>query len=586
LLALSLLMGGAVGHATEAPVDGSECRPAEREPIHLRVLDPAHGLGWALVRDGFDVTLDVEGRLELLADDRDEKRLAALGIACAIDRDLFPGASPSRREGNLDPEYHTVDEMLAELRQLETDHPEICKVYDVGDAESKGYTWDNYEHAYDIWGLRITDNPETDEPEPCVVYDARHHAREPVSTELVLAVARYYCQNYGLQPSVKQTVDRTEIWIIPMVNPDGHQWVEDRTPSWRKNLYDTNGNHHVDSNEGIDPNRNYDWHWALTDWWSTSFGGPAPWTAPEVVSLRELHERQRTCLNATIHSYGEWVFHPFGYGVDPEPVVSEVATELGNRLGYVARQVVTPIYGVSMDWVYGSLGAVGLTVETGTEFIPTGPDMLQLVQQLLPGCVWLATRAWGPSIQGTVTDAASGEPLLATIHIPEIQNEWGDGELRDMQTEATTGYFCRLRPQRAEAITLEVSAPGHAPASVAVTTGGSEATVLDIALAPLTTVVPSDGEVARILGSNVPNPFTNDTDLRFMLPRRALVAIHVYDLTGRAVATLVDEPLEAGTHVARWDGRDGNGRDASPGVYTVTLRAGAYASTRRVALLR
>jgi hypothetical protein len=559
-------------------------------PVHVRVLDPSPGLGEMLEREGLDVILNFGDRLELLVHEPDLTRLVELGVDFEIGRrDLFAGAQRGLRDGNLDPEYHTHAEMLAELRALQADYPRICKLYDIGNAQSKTYRWQNYTHRYDIWALRISDNPAVDEPEPCVVYDGRHHAREPVSTELLLAVAQYFCQNYGHEASVTETVDRTEIWIVPMVNPDGHQWVEDNYPWWRKNLFDCNGNHQVNDNEGIDPNRNYDWHWASGNWQSQTYGGPIPWSAPEARAMRDLHQTHRTCLNATVHSFGEVIFYPFGYGINAEPALIEVANELGTRLGYDVVRSTSP-YGTSKDWVYGSMGACSFTVETAREFIPSGPEMVEIVEELLPYFAWLATRAHGPSIQGTVRDALTGRPLLATIRIPEIQDAYGDGELWDMQTEKATGYFCRLRPQAPETITLEVSAPGHLPAIIEVTTGGrSEATVVDVRLLRRNTEVIALGrtiEKPLILGPNVPNPFRPHTLLSYALPQAGHATITVYDPAGRVVTTLVDQWLAGGRHAVRWDGRDAAGRQVAPGVYLAKLRGGSHEASWRMVRMR
>jgi hypothetical protein len=268
-----------------------------------------------------------------------------------------------------------------------------------------------------------------------------------------------------------------------MINPDGHQWVEDNDPWWRKTLHDHNENHSVDADEGIDPNRNYDWHWDPGPWSSGTYGGPFPWSAPEVATMRDLHNEHRTAINPTYHSYGEVVLYPFGYGVLAEPAVLDLASEYAGMIGYYAQQSSTA-HGSSKDWVYGAIGGAAFTVETATSFIPSGYTMLQVVQQVLPGSIWLTERLWGPSIQGTVTDSIAGIPVEATIHIPEIMNVYGGGELWDMVTEASTGYFCRMRPSTSQTITLEVSAPDYQNKTIQVQTGGTTATVVNIELVP------------------------------------------------------------------------------------------------------
>jgi hypothetical protein len=60
----------------------------------------------------------------------------------------------------------------------------------------------------------------------------------------------------------------------------------------------------------------------------------------------------------------------------------------------------------------------------------------------------------------------------------------------------------------------------------------------------------------------------------------------VFDVTGRRVATLFHGTLEAGTHVATWDGRGAGGRLAPTGVYRCVLRTAAGIRTRTLVLAR
>jgi mono/diheme cytochrome c family protein len=69
-----------------------------------------------------------------------------------------------------------------------------------------------------------------------------------------------------------------------------------------------------------------------------------------------------------------------------------------------------------------------------------------------------------------------------------------------------------------------------------------------------------------------PNPFANETSLRFSLERTAShVAIEVFNVEGRRVTTLVDRVLPRGSHVVGWDGRTGSGTVVAPGLYFARL---------------
>lgn len=69
-----------------------------------------------------------------------------------------------------------------------------------------------------------------------------------------------------------------------------------------------------------------------------------------------------------------------------------------------------------------------------------------------------------------------------------------------------------------------------------------------------------------------PNPFNPSTTLSFVLARDERVRLSIHDVTGRRLRDLVaDEPYAAGVHRLRWDGRDGQGRELSSGVYLLRL---------------
>ena len=83
-----------------------------------------------------------------------------------------------------------------------------------------------------------------------------------------------------------------------------------------------------------------------------------------------------------------------------------------------------------------------------------------------------------------------------------------------------------------------------------------------------------------------PNPFNPDTEIQFTLREAARVSISVIDVSGRRIASLVDDSLEPGLHSVRWDGRDSTGRGAASGVYFVHMAAGELAFSRRVLLVK
>jgi flagellar hook assembly protein FlgD len=78
-----------------------------------------------------------------------------------------------------------------------------------------------------------------------------------------------------------------------------------------------------------------------------------------------------------------------------------------------------------------------------------------------------------------------------------------------------------------------------------------------------------------------PNPFNQSTTITLAVPRRAQSHLVVYDVTGRAVRTLVNGVLEAGIHPITWNGRTDAGALVAGGVYFARLESGGLTSARR-----
>lgn len=83
-----------------------------------------------------------------------------------------------------------------------------------------------------------------------------------------------------------------------------------------------------------------------------------------------------------------------------------------------------------------------------------------------------------------------------------------------------------------------------------------------------------------------PNPFTSYTRVEYEISSRALTRVRVYDITGRTIATLVEEVRDPGRYVTVWDGKSSGGRRVSSGIYFYRMEAGSFTSTRKVTLLK
>jgi hypothetical protein len=82
-----------------------------------------------------------------------------------------------------------------------------------------------------------------------------------------------------------------------------------------------------------------------------------------------------------------------------------------------------------------------------------------------------------------------------------------------------------------------------------------------------------------------PNPVAQRTVIAFDLPQPGLVRAALYDVSGRLVRVLTDEPLPAGKHQRVWDRRDGSGHPVSSGIYFLRFDAGAHRSRQKIVVI-
>ncbi|MBI4719679.1 MAG: T9SS type A sorting domain-containing protein [Chitinivibrionia bacterium] len=101
----------------------------------------------------------------------------------------------------------------------------------------------------------------------------------------------------------------------------------------------------------------------------------------------------------------------------------------------------------------------------------------------------------------------------------------------------------------------------------------------------MTGTVPDSHAPLFNLEQNYPNPFNPATTIRFTVPERSYVTLHVFDVAGRLVKTLLSAGMERGTYPASWDGTNNAGEPVASGVYFYRLTAGRFGDQRKMVLI-
>ena len=162
----------------------------------------------------------------------------------------------------------------------------------------------------------------------------------------------------------------------------------------------------------------------------------------------------------------------------------------------------------------------------------------------------------------------------STVEIPKGSgNFFNQGDIVTYSPTVTTSFLMhgvKVDPNEAAFI------------AITVTDDAGNAITCD----PVVTTVSAEVPEAFQLEQNYPNPFNPTTIIPFQIDAATHVTLKVYDITGREVATLVDQQMEAGQYQAEWDSRNSQGVTMPNGVYLYRLEAGASVQTKEMTLLK
>jgi hypothetical protein len=165
-----------------------------------------------------------------------------------------------------------------------------------------------------IYFMRMSDNPATDESEPEILYTSIHHAREPNSLSEVIFYMWYLLENYDNSEEIQFLLNNTELYFVPMINPDGYIYNETTDPNgggmWRKNRRNNGGSY------GVDLNRNYSYQWGTTGVSMTpsadTYPGTGAFSEPEIQAMKWFCENRDFMFAFNAHTYADDILHPIG----------------------------------------------------------------------------------------------------------------------------------------------------------------------------------------------------------------------------------------------------------------------------------
>lgn len=290
--------------------------------------------------------------------------------------------------------FHSYQQVGEKLGSYAQKYPEKCEFMSIG----KSY------EGRDVWAIRFKPK----KPSPAFLFIGCHHAREWMSVEVPMELARVLAENPENDPKIDSYLEKFDIWIIPMLNPDGHIYSTTTNRMWRKNRS-------VSSSgvAGVDLNRNYGYQWgnmgSSDDPTSDIYHGPKPFSEKESQIIRDLAFEIPLLGCLTYHTYGEWIIYPWGHSRNTAPYSEKLdklavgMAKLGGppndndgrgyphyeEYDYVPMQasIMYEAAGDTTDYLYSQYGAPSFTIELGdgkNAFIPPDTEIEPTLKQVMP----------------------------------------------------------------------------------------------------------------------------------------------------------------------------------------------------------
>lgn len=361
-------------------------------------------------------------------------------------------------------QYHSYQEIIDLADSLAEHFPDICTKHIFGSSMG----------GRQLAALKISDNAVTDENEAEVMFDGGIHGNEIGAAENVIRFARDLCVNYGTDPDITDLVNNREIWLYLMVNPDG-----------RVNNVRTN-------NAGVDLNR--DWGYM----WNGEGSSSGAFSQPESKALRACSYSNQFVVHTTYHSGTEYISCPWSYRPNAPADMNHILQLAGlysSVSGYSLLEYgqgyngMYAINGSTKDSNYGVMGSISWSMEISYDKEPPASQIMMYYNYNRPSMLAMIEYA-GYGLEGTVSDAVSGDPVAALIFVDDFIPAYTDPEVGDYHKYVLAGTYDIL-----------VKANGYQDKLITgVSVGSMTSTVTNIELDPL-----NHQGIYKMISCQIPN---------------------------------------------------------------------------------
>jgi len=304
---------------------------------------------------------------------RQAERLIAAGVPLTPKQTTATMRARAAAAPTVFRQYNAPGGIRDELAATAARFPRLTKLVTIGKSL----------RGVPIQAVKVTSNARSlpDGRRPAVLYLGAQHAREWITPEMNRRLLHYVLDGYGTDPTLTKLVDTTELWFLPVANPDGYDFTfTEANRLWRKNLRDNNGDGKITDGDGVDLNRNFAEKWGYDNEGSSdspsseTYRGTGPESEPETQALDGLFHKVGFEFLVNYHSAAELLLYGIGWQVSTPSPDDQIAIALAGDDAHPAVPGYDPdisaeLYTTNGDTDYHAqvrTGTIGFTPEMST----------------------------------------------------------------------------------------------------------------------------------------------------------------------------------------------------------------------------
>ncbi|WP_059283503.1 M14 family zinc carboxypeptidase [Bacillus coahuilensis] len=281
-------------------------------------------------------------------------------------------------------QVYSYEEMTEDIKELSREYPDLISYKSIGTTP----------YGRKIWALKLGKGDATS------FINASHHAREwpttNVAMELVDRYSEAYYQNASIKGyNVKNILDETSIWFVPMVNPDGVTLQQTGLKSFpssdhqkliKMNAGSTNFSRWKANAQGIDLNRQYPAGWTNREVsypYYKNYPGIAPIGTPETKAITNFTYWVDPEIAVSYHSSGRILFWHYQTREQDYLRDYKIASTVSNMTGYKMVKPNPSAQGMGFtDWFIKKFHRPGLTPEISYAVYETNPPISVIQEEI------------------------------------------------------------------------------------------------------------------------------------------------------------------------------------------------------------